>query len=179
MIKTKSQKLRQEYRILKKRISKKIQTCRRKLSAKMSEKIGQVESAVVRNLLTHKSHREDYRSFYLKKTTWEAIKISRGWPSYGAISRFAEEIRITRQYAADIVSCNCGCSSNVIRRIVDMLGIKEGCWCHLFDRTNMREVDPNHPIFNQMKYNGEIPYEKYSPSAEARSRDYSVEKSAH
>jgi plasmid maintenance system antidote protein VapI len=132
----------------------------------------------VRKKPTSQKQREDYKSFYLKKSTWDAIRISRGWGERGAISRFADELRITRQYAADLVRCNCGCSSNVIRRIVDLLGIKEGCWCHLFDKTNLREVDNNHPIFNQMKYNGEVPYERFSPSADARAKDYKVEKSA-
>lgn len=148
-----------------------------RIKAKMSESICQTAQESVSRNLTPTRQREDYKSFYLKKTTWEAIRVSRGWKEYGSISRLAEELRITRQYATDIVHCNCGCSSNVIRRIVDLLGIREGCWCHLFDKTNLREASPNHPIFNQMKYDGEVPYERYSPSAEAKAGDYKVEKS--
>lgn len=145
-------------------------------SGYMSEKICQDEPSLVRIDQTKTRQREDYRSFFLKKSTWDAIRISRGWPERGSISRFAEEIGVTRQYAADLVSCNCGCSSNVMRKIIDLLGIRDGeRWCHLFDKTNMRNVDNNHPIFNQAKYMGEVPYERFSISATLRESDYAVE----
>jgi predicted metal-binding protein len=126
--------------------------------------------------MTSTKQREDYRSFYLKRSTWDAIRISRGWVGKGAASRFAETIGITRQYASEIINQRCGCSSNVMRKIIDLLGIKEGCWCHLFDRNCMVDFDPNHPIYNQEKYMGVIPYTKHSTAAEMRNLDYPVEK---
>lgn len=119
---------------------------------------------------------EDYKSFYLKTSTWKAIIISRGWTRFGGVSRFAEAIGITRQYASEIVHQRCGCSSNVMRRIISLLGIKRGeHWCHLFDMTPDIDIDPNHPMFNMEKYNGVMPYSKYSSSAELRKKDYKVE----
>ncbi len=121
------------------------------------------------------SDREEYRSFYLKKSSWQAIQISRGWRKRGAISRFAEEIGITRQYASMIVNGKAGCSSFVMRKIKRLVGINGSCWCHLFEESRVDDVDPNHPIYNQAKYNGEVPYQEFSSSAELRNKDYKTE----
>lgn len=119
--------------------------------------------------------KEEYKSFYLKKAVWEAIRIARNWQGRGSISRFAEELEITRQYAHLIVSGKAGCSSFVMRKIKRLLGINGSCWCHMFEENRADNVNPNHPIFNQAKYNGEIPYIRYSPSAELRAKDYETE----
>ena len=118
---------------------------------------------------------ETYRSFYLKKTTWQAICYSRGWKGRGSVTKFAESINITRQYASGLVNGSIGCSSNVMRKIIDLLGIKMDCWCHLFDRYNLNGVDSNHPIFNALKASGEVPYEPWSESATHRRLDYQAE----
>lgn len=144
----------------------------------MTEKILQNSLKNDRYNLTKTRQREDYKSFYLKKSTWKIIKTSRGWPEKSAISRFAYELNITRQYARDLVKQNVGCSSNVMRKIIEFLGIREGCWCHLFDKQRLDESDPRHPVFqeaNQAKYMGEVPYDKHSESAEERKNDYGVE----
>jgi hypothetical protein len=123
--------------------------------------------------------KEDYKSFYLKKKTWEAICSSRGWHGRGSITRFAEEIGVTRQYASGLVSGACGCSSNVMRKIIGLLGINKGCWCHLFEKNSTHGMHPNHPIVNQAKFMGEVPYQLYSPSAGLRSADYETEEKDH
>jgi hypothetical protein len=130
--------------------------------------------------------KEDYKSFYLRKSTWEAIRTSRGWYGRGATVRFAEALGVTRQYAWDIITQRCGCSSNVMRKIIALLGMDRPivikgqdhyqCWCVLFEMVCQREANPNHPIYNQMKYAGEVPYSKYSESANLRKRDYDTEK---
>ena len=133
-----------------------------------------------RLVVPNATYKEDYRSFFLKKTTWDAIRYSRGWPERGAITRFATELHVCRQYAWDIVTQRTGCSTNVMNKIINILGLPhDACWCHLFDRVSMRNVDRNHPIFNQMKYQGEMPYSHLSPSANARRRDYNVESLNH
>jgi hypothetical protein len=129
--------------------------------------------------------KEDYKSFYLRKSTWEAIRTSRGWYGRGATVRFAESLGVTRQYAWDLITQRCGCSSNVMRKIIALLGMDRPiiikgmehyqCWCVLFEMTCQREASPNHPIYNLAKYNGEVPYDKYSPAGQARARDYKVE----
>lgn len=129
--------------------------------------------------------KETYQSFYLRKSTWDAIRTSRGWHGRGATVRFAESLGVTRQYAWDLVTQRCGCSSNVMRKIIALLGMDRPikvrgldqyqCWCILFEMTPMRESNPNHPIFNEAKYKGEVPYSKYSEAANLRSRDYKTE----
>jgi hypothetical protein len=122
---------------------------------------------------------EDYKSFYLKKGTWDAIRCSRGWGGRGEVARFAEAINITRQYAAEIVKGNIGCSTNVISKIVTLLGIKDECWCHLFERHREVEMPLNHPLYNHLKHIGEVPYAQDSHSALFRSKDYPAETMGH
>jgi plasmid maintenance system antidote protein VapI len=121
------------------------------------------------------SGREEYRSFFIKKSAWEAIRALKGWHKRGSISRFAEELGITRQYASLIVGGKAGCSSFVMRKIKRLVGINGSCWCHLFEETRVDDVDLDHPIYNQAKYNGEVPYQRYSSSAELRDKDYKTE----
>jgi hypothetical protein len=126
---------------------------------------------------------EEYRSFYLKATTWEAIKISRGYEGRGATSKFAAEINVARQYAADLVSNKVGCSSNVMRKVIALFGLDKPnakgshqCWCHLFDFDPLPEkVNYNSPKYNMAKFNGEVPYTQYSANAELRKNDMVVE----
>jgi hypothetical protein len=126
---------------------------------------------------------EDYRSFYLKPTTWEAIKIRMGHEGRGSISRFADEINVARQYATDLVSNKVGCSSNVMRKVISLFGLDKPDskgntqrWCHLFDFDPLPDkINYNSHKFNMAKMNGEIPYTQYSSSGEARKRDMNVE----
>ena len=128
--------------------------------------------------MKHKtSQGETYKTFYLKKRTWQYICERKRWTGRGSIARFASEIGITRQYARMISGGLVGCSSNVMRRIIDMLGYRAGeCWCDLFEFHNIEGVDQNHPIWNQAKSLGEVPYTHYSDVADMRSQDYDVEK---
>lgn len=120
----------------------------------------------------------NYNHFYLVPEKWEAIRKSRGWAKRGAASRLAENLnpRCTRQFTAMVINETCGCSSSFMAAYVDLVGIPEGqCWCHLFRRRRTKNIDTNHPIFNQLKYDGEIPYEKYSLSGEFRKGSYGAE----
>lgn len=120
--------------------------------------------------------RDDYRSFYLKKKTWQAICASRGWSGRGSIARFAESINITRQYAAELVNQNIGCSTNAMLKIGAFLGIKHNeCLCQLFDRHREAGIGPDHPLYNSLKYIGETPYNSNSEMARLRSMDYETE----
>jgi hypothetical protein len=71
-----------------------------------------------------------------------------------------------------------GCSAVMMTKIADLMNIPNGgCFCHFFDRNKMLDrVGRDHPLFNMAKYQGEIPYKKYSISALGRERDYNVEK---
>ncbi len=122
------------------------------------------------------SKKEEYRSFYLKKEVWQAIRKSKGWPERGSATRLAEQLHITRQYAAMILSGAAGCSAFLMLKIKRFVGIPEGqCWCFMFDDIRVKGVDDNHPIFNQLKYGGEVPYGRYSLSGEFRKKEYHAE----
>ena len=126
---------------------------------------------------------EEYRSFFMKPQTWEAIKISRGYEGRGSISRFAAEINVARQYATALVNNQVGCSSNVMRKIIALFGLDKlkanghhQCWCHLFDFDPLPDkTDYNNKKYNMAKMNGEIPYSRFSSSGEARKRDMIIE----
>lgn len=143
---------------------------------KMSTQSTQQESQDVNSRST-KRYYEEYKSFYLRKSVWEAIKLTRGWHKRGAISRFAECLGITRSMAARIVSGEDGCSAWMMRRIKRFMGINGACWCHLFEEVRCDDLDPNHPAQapNEAKYRGEAPYNHLSKSAELRSADYRTE----
>jgi hypothetical protein len=122
------------------------------------------------------SKKEEYRSFYLKKEVWQAIRKSKGWPERGSATRLAEQLHVTRQYAAMILSGTVGCSAFLMLKIKKFVGIPEGqCWCFMFDDIRIRDVDSNHPIFNELKYMGEVPYDKYSLSGHFRKNSYHAE----
>lgn len=123
---------------------------------------------------------EKYDRFFLKQSSWLAICALKGWdprPGSGATAKLAAKLFITRQYARGVVARRFGCSSTIMGKLVDFLGIPEGdCWCHLFERRTYIGMDKNHPIFNIQKYNGEAPYAEYSESANLRQQDYEVER---
>lgn len=126
---------------------------------------------------THKptNQREGYRHLYLKRSTWELIQLAHGWSGRGSVKAFADSIGVTRQYASGLVTNSFGCSTNVQVMIKDLLGIKDDeCFCHLFS-IRRRNVSANHPIHNQSKYMGEIPYIEDSISAKFRRLDYPAE----
>ena len=124
-----------------------------------------------------KDHFREYQHFFLRREVWQAIKKTHGWKNHGAITKFAECLGITRQYADMLVKQKAGCSADAMRRILKFLGIKNGeCWCHVFSFHEDMDVDPKHPIYNSFKHDGAVPYEEYSDSAELRKKDYRAEK---
>lgn len=106
------------------------------------------------------NQREGYRTLYLKRSTWELIQLAHGWKGRGSVKAFADSIGVTRQYCSGLVTNTFGCSTNVLMAIKNLLGIRRGeCWCHLFDEKKI-DVSDSHPILNQGKYMGEIPYKE-------------------
>lgn len=75
--------------------------------------------------------------FYLKPTVWEDMKVKHNWKNdrddRGSISRFAEKIGVSRQYAQGITKGYTDCSAVVMFRIVRFLGLENDCWCRLFE----------------------------------------------
>lgn len=122
------------------------------------------------------SNKESYSSIFLRRRTWGTLCALKRWYGRGAKSRLAETLNITRQHAGQIVERHRGVSTHTAMKIKRLLGIKDGeCWCHLFEEVNLDNLDPNHPLFNQAKYDGEKPYTAYSTSALLRRSDYATE----
>lgn len=141
---------------------------------------------ISRSKYTMSEQREDYMSFYLKRSTWELICSLNGWKPNGnptertgAQEKFSKQINVSKQYISMMLSGKRGCSSNVMRKIIRYLNMEDRPWCHLFELHNTLNIDPNHPIYNSAKYMGEIPYTQYSHNGHARENDYSVEIEGH
>jgi len=67
-------------------------------------------------------------------------------------------------------------SHNVILRLAYLVGNLYGNWWIHYEVVDSGEpVDPNSPLWNQEKYQGRVPYSRFSSVAEMRKRDYPVE----
>lgn len=111
----------------------------------------------------------EYYNLFLRQEYAEIIRKSKNWHKRGWPAKLATAIRITRPRAYEIVKGEKGCSSNVACRIATFMGIPEGdCWCFMFDR----KVGTG---LNMAKFEGEVPYQAYSSTAEFRRLDGLVE----
>ena len=108
-----------------------------------------------------------------KKGAVDLIKGVKGWRTD---REMAEALGLTRAYISMMASRRVSASHNVILRLAYLLGsINDKWWVH-YEIINAGEsVDPNHPLWNEEKYAGRIPYARYSKSAQLRKRDYRVE----
>ncbi len=104
----------------------------------------------------------------------ETIKKAKGWQTD---REMATALGITRAYVSMMSKGRVSVSQNVIIRLAYLLGSIRGKWWVHYEIVDSGEpVDSNHPLWNQEKYQGRLPYSRYSSSAELRSRDYKVEK---
>ncbi len=104
----------------------------------------------------------------------EKIKDLKGWSTDREMS---EALGITRAYVSMMAARKKSASQNVIMRLAYLLGNIRGAWWVHFEIIDGGEpVDPNHPLWNDSKYHGEMPYTRYSSSTDLRSRDYRVER---
>ena len=104
----------------------------------------------------------------------DKIKDIKGWRTD---REMAEALGITRAYVSMLAARRVSVSHNVILRLAYLLGNLRGNWWIHYEIVNSGEpVDPDHPLWNEEKYQGRIPYSRYSSSAELRSRDYKVER---
>lgn len=101
------------------------------------------------------------------------IKRLKGWKSD---SEMAGALGITRAYMSMLAKRRVNVSHTVMTRLAYLLGSINGKWWVHYEFMDAGEpVDPNHPIFNEEKYSGRIPYLKHSISAEFRNKDYLAE----
>lgn len=126
----------------------------------------------------HLSKDRNVFGLYLKKETWKYICKLQGWKK-GKYTKFAKCLNCTRQYAAGLAQGRFSFDNPTFLANTILLaqGRLDGEWTHLVEfRIKVRDVDPNHPMFNIAKYNGQIPYTEYSLSADFRNKmDYKVE----
>ena len=109
-----------------------------------------------------------------KKDAIEKIKQVKGWQSD---KEMANALGITRAYVSMMAKRRVSVSHNVILRVAYLLGSIQGKWWVHYEVVDTGEpVDSNNPLWNQEKYQGRIPYNHFSSSAELRGKDYAVEK---
>ena len=102
------------------------------------------------------------------------IKDIKGWQTD---REMAEVLGITRAYVSMLAARRVSVSQNIIMRLAYLLGNLRGNWWVHYEIVDSGEpVDHNHPLWNNEKYQGRMPYNRYSSSAELRSRDYKVER---
>jgi len=143
----------------------------------LSNILRQRDKTDVKNNLTNPKMGGLVYRIKLKKEVWEGIKKTKCWKERGAISRFAEYLGVSRQYAQMVISNGVGLSAVLMLKIIDLTGnISNHRWSELFEIVRHGDFDENHPAFNIDKYLGEKPYSRYSASTEERSKDYPVEK---
>lgn len=107
-----------------------------------------------------------------KKGAIETIKRAKGWKSDADMAR---ALGLTRAYITMLHRTRVSVSATVIIRLAAQMGNLEKNWWIYYDIVPWGVSDPNHPTWNQEKYMGQIPYRKYSESAEFRSREYKTE----
>lgn len=103
----------------------------------------------------------------------ERIKDIKGWQTD---REMAEALGITRAYISMMAARRVSVSHNVILRLAYLLGNLRGKWWVHYEIINSGEsVDMNHPLWNEEKYQGRIPYNRFSSNAELRKKDYKTE----
>lgn len=109
-----------------------------------------------------------------RKGAVDAIKRVKGWRTDGEM---AEALGITRQYMSMLAKTRVSVTQTVITRLAVLLGNVKGNWWTHFEIVPYGVKDENHPVWNQEKYMGQIPYGKFSSSAQFRREEYSIEES--
>lgn len=108
-----------------------------------------------------------------KKRAIEDIKRVKGWKDD---KEMAQALGFTRAYISMLSKGRVEATVEVIKRLAYVLGGLTGKWWVHYEIIDSGEpVDPDHPLWNQAKLEGQILYNRYSSSAELRSRDYRTE----
>jgi hypothetical protein len=101
----------------------------------------------------------------------ESVMQLKGWRSY---TQMADALGYTRQYISFLAGGG-KASDDFICRLTVALGNNADNWHEPFTVIPARKVPDNHPLWNQAKYEGKIPYQPFSPTATERAKDYKVE----
>jgi len=107
-----------------------------------------------------------------KKGAIEVIKKVKGWRTDAEMAR---ALGLTRAYVSMLHKTRVGVTSTVITRLAVCLGNVNGNWWQHYQIAPWGVTDLDHPVYNQERYMGRMPYNQYSPMAELRNRDYETE----
>lgn len=113
----------------------------------------------------------EYRIIF-REGAIQTIMRAKGWKNQ---SQMAAALGITKAYLTMLNHTKAQVTSNVITRVATITGNVNENWWIFYDIVPRGLPDPNHPVWNQEKAAGRIPYDKYSISAELRKQDYAVE----
>lgn len=108
----------------------------------------------------------------ITKKSLKIIMQAKGWGTY---TQVGEALGFTRQYIGMIAN-GIPVSSEFIVRLALALGNAKHNWYNHFQIVRRGMIHENHPTWNQQKQEGQIPYNRFSVSAELRNMDYAVEK---
>jgi transcriptional regulator with XRE-family HTH domain len=108
-----------------------------------------------------------------KEGSVEVIKKAKGWRTD---MEMAQALGVTRAYVSMLVKRRVTVSHNVLLRLAYLLGSINGKWWVHYEIIDAGEpIDQDHPLWNMEKYEGRMPYNRFSSSAELRKKDYKVE----
>lgn len=109
----------------------------------------------------------------LRKGALKNIMIVKGWKTY---TQVASSLGFTRQYISMLADAKISVSVEFMSRLALCLGNLRDNWHVHYELAPRGNFDDNHPVWNQEKYNGKVPYTDISPTADLRNKDYPVEK---
>lgn len=133
--------------------------------------------SILRNLSRkHKSYLPDPApglKLVFKVKAVEVIKAAKGWRTD---AEMAQALGITRAYVSMMAKRRVSVSHNVILRLSYLMGNVQAKWWIFYEIIDAGEpVAKNHPLWNMEKYEGRIPYMRFSPMADIRRQDYPLE----
>jgi plasmid maintenance system antidote protein VapI len=110
---------------------------------------------------------------FLRPGALEAVIKAKGIRSY---TELAEQLKITKQYLSNLKQGKVGVSHVFIVRMAVLLNNTKQAWWSLYEiRPSTRNMGNNTQQMSKMKYEGQIPYQKYSPVGKLREKDLPVE----
>lgn len=113
----------------------------------------------------------EYRILF-RKGAVEMIKRAKGWKTDAEMAR---ALGLTRAYVSMLHKTRVSVTATVITRLAVQMGNTDKNWWIYYEIIPYGVTDPNHPLWNQEKYMGKIPYDNFSESGNLRKFDYKAE----
>lgn len=107
-----------------------------------------------------------------KEMAIDKIKSIKGWKTD---SEMARHLGLTRQYICNLRARKTCCTHTVITRVASAVGNVDENWHIFFQLRPVGFINANGMQYNQAKARGQVPYDRYSITAEMRAQDHQVE----